>query len=273
MPNTQFRISSDMMLASLIGSRAFGQRQVQLDYHHLFRRLVLRAGISHSAEIGAFEGGFSCWLKGKQPGVSAIAYEANPYVAERFAPRCKAAGVDYRHACVSEEMGEVTLSIPRDFRGRGRDRVNQMSSLLSNKDASEIEDVRVPSVRLDQDLALTADDRTVMWIDVEGALGRVLPHTTEVLKRTVLVNVEVESRAIWDGQWLDDDVASFMADQGFVFIARDAQAAYQYNCIFAHEALFDFDAARPVLRRFHSGGFPSIKANLEAEQDRTGGGA
>ena len=271
MSSAQSRFASDMMAEALLASWRFGKRQLQLDYRHLFRRLVIGSDLTRSIEIGAFDAGFSHWLKRVRPGISALTYKANPHVVEEYGPAAQEAGVDHRHGCVADQNGIVTLGIPRDFRGSPRDRVNQMSSLLSGVHSDQVEDVVVPSVRLDQDIDLAPVDRLVLWIDVEGALARVLPDTGQDLSRTALVNIEVERNAIWEGQWLDTDAASFLMDRGFLFLARDQQSPHQCNCTFALPDIFDLTGATRVLKNFHSASFTNIEAGLQYAHDAAQG--
>jgi len=229
------------------------QSLVGRNYGVLFTNLADMAGITKSVEIGAFEAGFSMARKRKYPDLPAIAFEANPYVAEKFGPGCIAAGVDYRHRCVADKDGVLEIMIPRDFRGGARPQVNQMSSIRGNLSTVNSETVEVRSVVLDKAIDLKVDDTLLLWIDVEGALDKVLPHSKKALEQTALINIEVEARAIWDGQWLDSAVGAFLSEQGFVFVARDMQSINQYNCIFANPAMFDLAGARSTLANYLCG--------------------
>ena len=145
--------------------------------------------------------------------------------------RSSAAGVEYLNLAIGPENGPVTLHVPRDFDGRARDPVNRMASLGSNLRSEEEVAVEVPGVRLDDAVPLAAADRMVAWIDVEGALGAVLPGSRETLARAAAIYVEVEAEPIWDGQWLDRDVLEWFDGIGMVPLLRDRQRREQYNVL------------------------------------------
>jgi len=188
-------------------------------------------------EIGAFEASFSIRATRRFPGVRALAFEANPYVFEHFRDEVTAAGVDYRNLAIGPESGPLTIHVPRDFRGSSRAQVNQMASLATNLHTEEHEAVTVDGARLDDVVSLDDDERLVAWIDVEGALEQVLSGARETLSRASLVFVEVESTAMWEGQWLDVDVARWFGEIGLVPVMRDYQRPGQYNLVFVSPEL------------------------------------
>lgn len=196
-------------------------------------------------EVGAHEARFSRWLRSEVPGVRSVAFEANPYVHRKFADRLADAGVDYRQVAVSDADGPVELQIPRQLHNTRTDRRftkhrgSRMASLSAHRWQVESERVPVRSVRLDDSVRIARDDVVVAWIDVEGANKQVLTSGCDVLARTSLLYVEVENEPVWDGQWLDVDVADFLAGFGMVPVLRDFQRPHQYNVVFAAAALAD----------------------------------
>jgi FkbM family methyltransferase len=185
-----------------------------------------------AVEIGAFEAGFSLWVSKNLPGTRVVAFEANPYVHERFREEVTAAGVEYVNSCVGPQNGPVTLHIPRDFRGGPRDLVNQMASLQANLHTEQHQALEVEGVRLDDFMELSENDRLIAWIDTEGALEAVLSGSRDVLSRASVVFVEVENVPMWDGQWLDNEVVAWFRGIGKMPILRDIQRPQQYNLIF-----------------------------------------
>ena len=220
---------------NLLGTYADNFRRERLGrrVQELFRELCLRVEPTIGLEIGAHEASFSSWLKEASPTTRCLAFEANPYVAERHGQRVAATGVEYLHLAVGPTNGPVQLVIPTSVRHRERQLTNRMASLSLHTESDSAESVEVESVRLDDFLPLGPDDRLVAWVDVEGATEIVLGSGPEVLRRTSLVYIEVELEAKWHDQWLDVDVARHLAGLGFVPIARDAQRPHQYNVIFA----------------------------------------
>ena len=240
-------------LSQLLANRArslpralVGQRVVQA-----FRDLCLELHPTVSLEVGAHEAEFSRWLKSEIPGAHCVAFEANPFVHEKFADDLDGSGVEYHHLAVSEVNGPVDLGIPRRFHNplRGRRfrkrRTSRMASLSRHRWAERTETVSVPSVPLDDFVSVNDDDVVVAWIDVEGASGPVLSSGEKVLSHASLVYIEVENEQIWRGQWLDVDVARYLAECGLVPVLRDVQRPHQYNVVFAAAEL----AADPRMAR------------------------
>jgi len=232
---------------NLFGEYADGFQRDRLGrrVQRLFRELCLRLDPTIGLEIGAHEASFSSWLKEASPATRCLAFEANPYVAEKHRDRVAAAGVEYRHLAVGPTNGPAQLVIPTSVRNKERRLSNRMASLSQHTETDSAETVEVESVRLDDFLALGPDDRLVAWVDVEGATEVVLGSGPEVLRRTSLIYIEVEREAKWHDQWLDVDVARHLAGLGFVPIARDAQRPHQYNVVFASADL----AADPEVAR------------------------
>lgn len=221
--------------------RASGRERDQIGNYldELFFSLLQSCDVTKAVEIGAYEGSFSKRFKGQYPDCPSIAYEANPYVYERFKAGLEKAGIDYRFSCVSDTAGKMTFMVPIDFRGSERNRDNQIGSLMSNNFSEKSESFEVDSVRLDDDIDLQPDDRLALWVDVEGACETVLGNVTDALDRTVAIMIEVESAPLWEGQWLDTDVFTFLSSKGFVPIARDIQRKRQFNYIYLNKNLYD----------------------------------
>lgn len=214
-------------------------------------RLCRHVSPTISLELGAHEARFSRRMKRFHPEARCLAFEANPYVAEQYAERATSRGVEYVVAALAATNGTVELTIPTVVGQRPRGRANKMASLGQHRFARETETVTVPSMRLDDVVQLAPDDRVVAWIDVEGASEIVLGSSRETLARASLVYIEVESKPIWAGQWLDTEVAAFFDDIGLVPIMRDVQRPRQYNVVFASPQV----AADPVVVAEIAGAF------------------
>jgi FkbM family methyltransferase len=223
--------------------------QLQRRVRTAFRTLARQTEPTLTLEIGAFEAGFSRWVKRELPGSRAIAFEANPLVWAHHREDVTALGVEYLNLAIGPENGPVTLNVPRDFDGRTRDPVNRMASLGSNLRSEEQVAVEVPGVRLDDAVPLAAVDRLVAWIDVEGALGVVLPASAATLGRAAAVYVEVEAEPMWDGQWLDRDVLDWFEGIGLVPLLRDRQRREQYNVLLVPRAAAATPEVIEVVRR------------------------
>ncbi|GAB3247553.1 FkbM family methyltransferase [Nocardioides dilutus] len=214
-----------------------------------FRSLARLTDPTLTLEIGAFEAGFSRWVTRELPNARAVAFEANPLVWAHHRDEVTALGVEYLNLAIGPENGPVTLNVPRDFDGRARDPVNRMASLGSNLRSEEQVTVEVPGVRLDDAVPLAADDRLVAWIDVEGALGAVLPASAATLGRAAAVYVEVEAEPMWDGQWLDRDVLAWFEGIDLVPVLRDRQRREQYNVLLVPRPAASTPEVTQVVRR------------------------
>jgi len=223
--------------------------QLQRRVRTAFRSIARLTDPTLTLEIGAFEAGFSRWVRAELPAARAIAFEANPMVWAHHREEVVAVGVEYLNLAIGPQNGPVTLNVPRDFDGRARDPVNRMASLGSNLRSEEEVSVEVPGVRLDDAVPLTADDRLVAWIDVEGALGAVLPGSGETLRRAAAVYVEVEAEPIWDGQWLARDVLEWFQGIGMVPLLRDRQRREQYNVLLVPASSATTPEVTEVVRR------------------------
>lgn len=212
-----------------------GPRKIERRLIRCFRRLCQRIEPTVVLEIGAHEASFSRWAAEHLPKAEVRAFEANPHVHAKYAAELSDTRVDYRNLAVGPVNGDVRLNVPTDVWGRKRELSNRMASLGVNTDAEDGVQVTVPSVRLEDHLSLQPDDRVVAWIDVEGANEIVLTGSGDTLDRTRAVFVEVESQPIWEGQWLDTDVAAYLRGHGLLPVARDdfKPQRHQYNVLFA----------------------------------------
>jgi FkbM family methyltransferase len=186
-----------------------------------------------SLELGAHEATFSSWIKREVPTARCLAFEANPFVHEKYAAALAEAGVDYRAQAIAAENGTVELTIPTYVFKKARKITNRMASLGQHRDAKDATVVEVESVRLDDQVDVGPHDVVVAWVDVEGASEIVLTSSRDVLARASIVYIEVEKEEVWAGQWLDIDVAAFFVGLGFVPLMRDRARPHQYNVVYA----------------------------------------
>ena len=202
-------------------------------------------------EIGAFEAAFSLAMRLRHPQARVIAFEGNPRVAERFGPKARAAGVDYRAGAVADADGDVTFNIVDVVAGKDMPHENRMGSLhdLGLRD-SRTTPVTVPGMRLDTVLGGVPASRACLWIDVEGAATAVVRGAAQSLARTAIVYCELESREVWKEQDLAPAVVQMLTDAGFVMVARDCQKWFQKNCLFLRPALAATPAVQAIIARY-----------------------
>ena len=231
-------------------------RKVERQLATYFRQLCRRIEPSLVLEIGAHGAEFSLWAAEEFPKATVTAYEANPYVYEKFAPQFADSTIDYLHLAVGPVTGDLQLNVPTVVRGKEHELASRRASLEVHLDTERQEQVTVPSTRLDDHLSLDPSDRAVAWIDVEGANRAVLEGGGAVLDQVEALLIELEPVAKWDGQWLDTDVARFLRGEGLLPVARDIVSGRgrQYNAVFARaEHLTDPQTARQAARLLQPG--------------------
>ncbi|MGZ5405023.1 MAG: FkbM family methyltransferase [Nocardioides sp.] len=221
--------------ATLAHESTMRPRNIEKRLVRMFRRLCRRIEPTLVLEIGAHEATLSQWAADTFPEADVKAFEANPYVHAKYAAELAETRVDYRNLAVGRVNGDVQLNVPTEVWGRERELTNRMASLGHQTGATDDIQVTVPSVRLDDYLSLSHADRVVAWIDVEGSNEIVLSGGGAVLDQTQAVFIEVESKPLWEGQWLDREVAEFLGDHGLLPVARDIfkPRRNQYNVVFA----------------------------------------
>jgi FkbM family methyltransferase len=216
----------------------------------LFHDLVVLARPAVFVEGGAFEADTSLRVAAALPGCRVVAFEANPYVYDRFsATRDFAAGsVEYVHEALADEPGKVVFRVVSASSSLADDRVQGYNSMLPRVGDDwlgdvEYEEIEVPATTLDAEFA-DAGGRAAMWLDVEGATGIVLAGARTFLDRCDVVKIEVEQAPFWKDQWLADDVVEAMAKHRLIPVARDIQDEDQYNELFVSERML----ARPDIQ-------------------------
>ncbi len=199
----------------------------------LFFELTAVTGVRRFIEAGVKDASASIRAAAEADIESAIAFEANPYTYRRFTTSVLAAGVDYRHAALTDQTGEVSFRVR--LTNDGVPMADGQGSMLVRPDhTSGYEEVRVSAVRLDDAVDVNAQPPTALWIDVEGASAQVLRGASTLLDSVQVAIIEVESDLRWEGQeWIDRNVIDFFVGVGLVPVARDRQSRRQYNVVFA----------------------------------------
>jgi FkbM family methyltransferase len=215
------------------------------DLDTLFHDLVVLARPAIFVEGGAFEADTSLRVAAALPNCRAVAFEANPYVYDRFsASRDFAAGsVEYVHQALADEPGTVVFRVVSASSSLADDRVQGYNSMLPREGGDwlgdvEYEEVEVPATTLDAEFG-DAEAPAAMWLDVEGATGIVLAGAQRFLDRCDVLKIEVEEAPFWTGQWLAEDVVEAVAKHGLAPVARDIQDEDQYNQLFVSERLLE----------------------------------
>jgi FkbM family methyltransferase len=173
-------------------------------------------------DIGSCNGDEAVRFKRLSPRSRVYAFEANKQNVEQFInTREDLGGVTVENAAVSDMDGEIAFNIleaeesPSDWRrGSGSIYVRSVDDYCPSVP------VTVQSLRLDTyfDDDLGANRTFVLWIDVEGAVDRVLNGAKRVLSQTLLIRAEVERFQYWQNQKLAEEVIATAEKAGFLLI-------------------------------------------------------
>lgn len=230
------------------GSRRKSRDDLQQLFYGLQKALKPQAVL----EIGAYRAEFA--VRMARAGIEAHAFEANPYNHRKFADEIAATGypISYRNCAMGDRDGEVAFEIKRRVNGAEVSpgaRNNSLMRRASDFGEVEYETVTVPSVTLETYLKRNGLTQKTFsaWIDVEGALGKVMAGFGNGLKHCLSAIVEVEEVAYWDGQILFSEVVEAFHRAGFVPVARDFESRFQYNIVFLKAALLRDPTVRLLL--------------------------
>ena len=170
-----------------------------------------------------------------------VAFEANPHnyrlCKDRF--NYDKLGVEYIHSAVASEPGDLTFKVQMIENGEKINKATGRSSIFQRRDAKYgFETVTVPGTSLDS-FFTPKPSNCVLWIDVEGAAELVLKGGRGLLEAASMVYIEVEDKALWEGQWLTRDITRFLHGYEMLPVARDfeSQSRVQYNLIFMKKHL------------------------------------
>lgn len=190
-------------------------------------------------EIGAHEAGFSLAVKKKYPHFSVYAYEANPYVYEKYAGTAEIqnSGIAYTHLAISNYDGEVSFYISNTIQAKNEAKDSKRHSVLIRKNDNDTTKITVPCRCLDSLFQNAKDEEQglSLWIDAEGATKLIMEGAGNILSRVYSVFVEVESETKFDNQWTEKELCSFFVENGFLPVTRDFAFRHQYNMIFVRK--------------------------------------
>lgn len=186
----------------------------------LFDNLCTTFKPSIVCDVGAFNGDESWRFSALLPKSNIIAFEGSPqnyqqfYIEnERF--KCLP-NFRINHLVVTDYVGEISFNVlnsDNDFVDWRRG----ANSVMERVDDVTSTQVTVPCVTLDSYFGVpTVEANTfAMWLDVEGALDRVLAGAHEVLKKTLFLRAEVEWKELWRGQKLAPELKATIEGFGF----------------------------------------------------------
>lgn len=204
-------------------------------------------------EIGAHEADFSRKIKKELPACKSIAFEANPYIHTFFTEKFDfgSLGVSYRNMIVSDICGMREFNAPFVPPTGCMGAPKGIGSILHmNSSSEQFKKVSVESTTLDTVAKEFPNARIIaMHIDVEGASREVLQggETLFISGRVAIVNIEMNNVELWQNQWLDRDIYSFLSSYGFELAFTNFEATQKYDACFIHKNIIT-PTPNPIFR-------------------------
>lgn len=204
----------------------------------LFRSLAKHLGAEVICDVGAFDCFHS--RRFRATGAKVIALEANPVNFDVLAQDASlaAAGIELFNYAAWNRDEVVTFNVV-DATARDAQWRTMISSIRERTPDNSFASKPVPvrAVRLDTfltDVLAEPASTIALWIDVEGAGYEVLEGIHGIRDRVCLVQVEVETRAFWQGQHLWPEFDALMRQLGFTPIAR-SRGDEQFDVLFLND--------------------------------------
>lgn len=212
-----------------------------LPFHsrYVFHGLVSTLRPAVIADVGSCDGQQARRFKRQRPSARVVAFEANPrnfarMVADRRHPEL---GVEVLNRAAADGTGEATFFILEERAdmpwATGASSLNQRVP-ESTQGLSETP-VTVETVRLDE-YFIDCQGPIALWIDVEGAAGRVVEGMAGIADRVCAVHIELEtSPDLWQGQPAEGDVLSRLEKLGFKVLGSDQDWPGQRNVVLVRQ--------------------------------------
>lgn len=199
---------------------------------HLFYYLLRRLQPALILDVGSRDGSDSLAFRAACPRARIVAIEAHPRLAERMQrdPALARARIEVQACAISDADGRAAFSVYSGEKALG--------SLMDPGPRRVAEVIEVPTRRLDAIPGLAGSGPTALWIDVEGATGRVLQGAAGLLGSVVLLHTEAEWEPIWAGQKLAGDLVELLAGHALVPVFTGMKrSGRQGNLVFARREL------------------------------------
>lgn len=181
-------------------------------------------------EVGAFNAEFSRLIVDQNICSNVHAYEASPYVYERF--KHYLAGIEYKNLAISDHIGTIDFEIQAEQSDPSEHGNN---TIMKRNEEKEYTYIQIPCSTLDE--LFPNPSKVCLWIDVEGANREVLLGSPRLLEHVQSIFIETEHRQFWKNQWLHMDVVKYLDEHGFIMVYMQKQYDDQTNCIFVRKEL------------------------------------
>lgn len=232
-----------------------------VDFFLELQRILIKPQFFY--EVGAFSAKTSLKLKAILPETQCLAFEANIYNYNLFTQEndYENAGVDYRQLAISAKTGREIFHIQKKIANNNVAPIRANNSLLIRQQSGvKYEKLTVDTYSLDdfiqQEQKITLSNQKIsLWIDAEGAGFDVLKGSEVTLSQVFSIFMEVEEKQYWKGQILAQPIIKHLLQKGFVPVARDFEAPFQYNIIFLRTGL----VSRPAYKHCRSAYYRKIK--------------
>lgn len=195
-------------------------------------------------EIGAHEAAFSLDVRQEYPDVHIYAFEANPYVYNKYCTQFtseRGLNINYRNIAVGNYDGMINFLLAKEISGVKESPESSRNSFLPRVGTGHrYENTVVPITRLAsfaQEEALLKET-FCLWIDTEGASRQVLEGAESLLPRVTSMLIEVELEPIWEGQWTVGPLILWCRERGFIPVLRDFARPKQFNCLFVNSDFY-----------------------------------
>lgn len=205
----------------------------------IYDKLMLAFKPNTVCDVGAFNGDETFRFTKLVPDADFFAFEASDWNFKSFwrdAPRWKSLPkVKYENMAVTDYVGNISFNV-LDAEETAGDWRRAANSIMPRSDGLGGRKITVPCTTLDayfENKGL-ADRTFMLWIDVEGALDRVISGGKKVLSRTIALRAEVEWKELWKGQKLAPELKAMIEAHGFVVVGD----AYLPNAYDQSDVLF-----------------------------------
>ncbi len=175
-------------------------------------------------DVGAFNGDDSYRFASLLPDSKVVAFEASPRnVGQFYGPNSRFDGLsnfELAPLAISDRRGNITFH-ELEAGAEASDWRRAASSVHPRNDGLPSKKVEVETTSLDEYFGPEVIDQHTfaLWVDVEGALDKVITGARRTLDRTLFIRAEVEWKRVWRGQVLAPQIKKQFERLGFLVVA------------------------------------------------------
>jgi FkbM family methyltransferase len=178
-------------------------------------------------DVGANKGQFSLLIRGLFPDAQIFAFEPIPEAANKACHLFRndpmfllPAAPNRAGLALGESSGRSILHLSRRADSSSLLPITALQSRLFPR-TEEVGTIEIEVARLSEVIdSASIKPPSLLKIDVQGSELSVLKGAGAVLTRFDYVYVECSRRTLYEGQALEDDVASYLTAHGFTFVDR-----------------------------------------------------